>query len=90
MNDKLFTRDGAEYTGSFHSDDKGKPYFTRQERCSRCGGTGGAQQWAYTGWTCYQCGGSGKGETVTFKATIIGHEEYRNEKQTLVERPKLQ
>ena len=26
--------------------------------CSRCGGQGGSQRWEYTGWTCYQCGGS--------------------------------
>ncbi len=25
--------------------------------CSRCGGQGGSQAWAYTGWTCYRCGG---------------------------------
>ena len=24
------------------------------------GGQGGAQAWAYTGFTCYKCGGSGK------------------------------
>ncbi len=25
--------------------------------CSRCGGQGGSQAWAYTGWTCYRCNG---------------------------------
>ena len=29
--------------------------------CGRCGGAGGADRWKHTGWTCYQCGGSGKG-----------------------------
>lgn len=27
--------------------------------CMRCGGQGGAQQWAATGWNCYLCGGTG-------------------------------
>lgn len=32
-----------------------------QSRCSRCGGAGGADKWARTGWTCHQCGGHGRG-----------------------------
>jgi len=28
--------------------------------CSRCGGAGGADKWAHTGWKCFDCGGSGK------------------------------
>ena len=28
--------------------------------CKRCGGMGGLEQWAYTGWNCYDCGGTGK------------------------------
>jgi len=32
-------------------------HLTRLENCSRCGGQGGSQAWAYTGWTCYQCNG---------------------------------
>jgi hypothetical protein len=28
--------------------------------CTRCGGAGGADQWAHTGWKCFDCGGSGK------------------------------
>ena len=32
-------------------------YVTRQENCSRCGGQGGSNAWAYTGWTCYRCMG---------------------------------
>lgn len=27
--------------------------------CGRCGGKGGSEAWAYTGWTCYDCGGRG-------------------------------
>lgn len=42
-------------------DEKGNPVIYVQNSCDRCGGTGGAQQWAHTGWTCYGCGGTGKG-----------------------------
>lgn len=31
--------------------------------CDRCGGTGGAEAWKFTGFTCYKCGGSGKMDT---------------------------
>lgn len=58
---ELFTRDGFQHSEAFRTDEKGKPYFTRQERCGRCGGAGGAEQWRFTGWTCYECGGTGKG-----------------------------
>lgn len=30
---------------------------TRHAPCNRCGGAGGSQAWAYTGYTCYRCGG---------------------------------
>ena len=37
-----------------------KPGYIRVAgRCSRCGGAGGSAAWAFTGWTCYQCRGSG-------------------------------
>ncbi len=29
--------------------------------CLRCGGGGGSDKWAYTGWTCFDCGGKGEG-----------------------------
>lgn len=41
-------------------DRNGTKYFSGLVTCSRCGGAGGAKQWAYTGWTCYECGGTGK------------------------------
>lgn len=56
----LFQRDGKEHKGS-HFLRKGKPHIEVQHPCSRCGGAGGADKWKHTGWTCYQCGGSGKG-----------------------------
>lgn len=58
---KLFFRYGGEFTGTAKFDAKNKPFTTIQEKCSRCGGAGGAEQWRFTGWTCYQCGGTGKG-----------------------------
>jgi len=57
---ELFTREGTLHTGPVCTDDKG-PYFTEQRLCNRCGGAGGAQKWEHTGWTCFDCGGSGKG-----------------------------
>ena len=29
--------------------------------CTRCGGAGGSSKWHHTGWTCFNCGGSGRG-----------------------------
>ena len=31
-----------------------------QRCCDRCGGLGGSNAWAHTGWTCYKCSGVGK------------------------------
>lgn len=33
---------------------------TEPTTCGRCGGAGGADKWAATGWTCFDCGGAGK------------------------------
>ena len=41
-------------------DRNGTKYFEGMVTCDRCGGAGGADAWAYTGWTCYKCGGTGK------------------------------
>lgn len=32
----------------------------KDDKCTRCGGAGGSDRWADTGWTCYQCEGSGR------------------------------
>jgi hypothetical protein len=41
-------------------DRDGTKYYRGLVTCERCGGLGGSDKWAYTGWTCYECGGSGK------------------------------
>ncbi len=42
--------------------------------CSRCGGAGGADKWAHTGWSCFDCAGTGAGPERT--ATIYTPEAY--------------
>jgi hypothetical protein len=63
----LFTRHGTPHTGPHHVGETGRPYTTAQTSCSRCGGAGGSDRWAHTGWTCFQCGGHGRGPVVTVK-----------------------
>ena len=41
-------------------DKNGTKYYEGLVTCDRCGGAGGADQWKYTGWNCYKCGGKGK------------------------------
>ena len=48
-------------------DRNGTKYFAVDSPCQRCGGAGGADKWAYTGWKCYECGGSGQGRTEIIK-----------------------
>lgn len=64
--DTLYSRDGRAFS-QYHMTTDGKPYIVEQRACSRCGGAGGADKWAHTGWTCYECGGHGKGATQTVK-----------------------
>ncbi|MEN9316066.1 MAG: Caulobacter phage CcrBL9 [Pseudomonadota bacterium] len=46
-----------------------KPGIYRvRQACNRCGGAGGSDAWAHTGYTCYDCGGSGKGPVREEKA----------------------
>lgn len=41
-------------------DRNGTKYYEGDVACTRCGGAGGADKWSFTGWKCYNCGGSGK------------------------------
>lgn len=44
-------------------------------RCARCGGAGGADKWAFTGFTCYECGGSGlRSKPVIYKEYTPEHQ----------------
>lgn len=63
----LFSREGTEYTGRVSQDEKGKPFFSRERKCGRCGGAGRSDKWAYTGYTCFDCNGSGRGAIETVK-----------------------
>lgn len=40
------------------TDKNGTKYY-HDITCTRCGGLGGCDNWKFTGWTCYKCGGSG-------------------------------
>lgn len=48
-------------------DRNGTKYFMIDRPCERCGGAGGSDAWAYTGWTCYECGGTGQGKSEIVK-----------------------
>lgn len=48
-------------------DRNGTKYYSHGCACDRCGGLGGSDAWAYTGWTCYKCGGSGIGPEIISK-----------------------
>jgi hypothetical protein len=63
----LFTRQGQEFQGQHQTDTKGAAFFVRERICGRCGGAGGSDKWKHTGWTCYDCGGSGRRGTETVK-----------------------
>lgn len=41
------------------TDKNGTKYYA-DYTCRRCGGLGGSDKWQFTGWKCYECGGSGK------------------------------
>lgn len=45
---------------SERTDRNGTKHQVVIENCSRCGGAGGHEKWAWTGRTCFKCGGSGK------------------------------
>lgn len=48
-------------------DRNGTKYFEVERPCERCGGAGGSDKWYFTGWTCYECGGNGRGKTEVVK-----------------------
>lgn len=55
---ELFTREGKLVTPNAGSPEK--PAYRYIDLCYRCGGKGGSQAWAYTGYYCYLCRGTGK------------------------------
>jgi hypothetical protein len=67
MTETLFLREGAAHNGRHHVNAKGQPVFTRERVCGRCGGAGGSDKWAHTGWNCFDCGGSGRRGTETIR-----------------------
>lgn len=60
----LFTRSGDLYCGQYNLDARGNASFTRQCKCNRCGGAGRSDRWAHTGYTCFDCRGSGNSPRV--------------------------
>ena len=60
-----FYRDGHEFEGVCAAVGD-RTTINRKVKCPKCGGQGGHEVWARTGWTCYRCGGAGwEHETVT-------------------------
>lgn len=57
---EYFTRSGTPVARP-SVDAKGKAFHIYTPPCGRCGGAGRADKWAHTGFTCYQCGGHGRG-----------------------------
>jgi hypothetical protein len=58
----MFTRSGEAVQVA-----EGATSFTRARKCGRCGGAGGSDKWAHTGWTCFDCGGEKFRGTETIK-----------------------
>lgn len=64
---EYFTRDGRPFPAKVgrvtygRNDDKTGFGAYLPRVCGRCGGAGGADKWKHTGWTCYDCHGSGRG-----------------------------
>ena len=56
----IFFLEVSDMATLIRTDRNGTKYFEGMCTCDRCGGAGGADKWAYTGWTCYECGGTGK------------------------------
>ena len=54
----FYYRHGQEVTGNVQSRNRSH-YVVQAHPCGRCGGQGSAEQWKFTGFTCYECHGSG-------------------------------
>ena len=77
-------------------DRNGTKYYEVETKCDRCGGRGGSDAWAYTGWTCYKCGGTGEGGwkivkeyTPEYEAKLEEQRRKRAEKKEQAQRAKL-
>lgn len=58
---EFFTRNGSLIqAGDVVRTDGDRCTYKLQRCCRRCGGLGGSNAWAHTGWTCYECGGIGR------------------------------
>jgi len=79
---KWFTRGGSEVTKNVVPVKEDTAEWTHQEPCSRCGGAGGHEMWRFTGWTCFDCGGSGKGNIRTEKVYTAEKLAKLNESQS--------
>lgn len=85
---RYFHRDGSPCKRRVRVESEHVATYQVQDACDRCGGAGGGPQWSHTGWTCYACGGNGKGKIRTVKvysaeklAKLVTAEEKRNAKK---------
>lgn len=59
------------------TDRNGTKYYAGTVKCDRCGGAGRSDIWAYTGYVCYKCGGSGVVADEWFERTEEYEEKLR-------------
>lgn len=59
---QMFTREGRSVQVA-----EGAKSFVQTRKCGRCGGAGGSDRWAHTGWTCFDCNGEKYRGTETVK-----------------------
>lgn len=56
---QLFEREGAPFHGRAVRNEKGQlGYSVFRRPCHRCGGLGGSDKWAHSGWVCFECDGA--------------------------------
>ena len=72
---ELVTRYGEKPTATVQYDEKGRPYFMQSRKCGRCGGAGSSDRWAHTGYTCFDCQGSGNHKNGPIAARLYTAEE---------------